>query len=233
MVEPIPKRYCDLQTAMSKIDRYPPAWKEYPSVTEVTDFIAKPGLVHWLKNNTPSAIKTESKKSLEIGKAFHEIVHKLDAGEKSEIITGYPREVQNCVTGYLKWRQGKKLKVVASEAQLCSTKLGYKGTPDRIERSGKKLIIYDWKTAKGIYFDYKVQVVGYKMLYEDIAQEAIDEAWIIRVAKDLPEPMEDSFQPFEAFQIPRHTIRFYARVFMNTLYNLNIYKADKKGEYSA
>lgn len=203
---------------MTRKNPYPKEWDHYPSVTEVTEFIGNPELMNYMRYSKPSAIKETSEKALSIGSTFHEILEKREKGEKFEVTTDFPQEVKNCLESYLSWEKGRKLETIASELQMISPILGYKGTLDKIFRDEGKLILIDWKTSKRIYFDHKIQVIAYKNLFENLNNVKIDECWILRVVKEKIVGAE----PFEAFQIPESRHNAYFKVFTNTLESLKI-----------
>lgn len=189
---------------MIEKERYPDSWKDYPSVTEVLNVIAKPNLIYWFKSRTKEEIDSISNKAINIGKEIHSIISRIEDGKKIEIDTQYPEEMKNVINSYFSWKKENSIEVISSEVSMLNKEFGYKGTLDRLARYDGKLILIEWKTAKAIYPEYKLQVAAYKKAYETLYKDKISEVRIIRLGKDkveyenklIEDDMSDLFKVF-------------------------------------
>lgn len=194
---------------MIKEPRYEESWDHLLSVTEIIKSIASPALMNWLRYNTPGKIKAESEKAIDIGKLTHEIIFRIENGEKIEIATKYPQEIKNTVQSYFEWKKENKLEVYKSELKMKSEKLRYKGTLDRLCKSPDGLVLIDWKTGKAIYDDALLQLIAYQKLFEENNGEKISKCIIVRLGKLKPE--------FEPRQIPAEETEELFHIFNNAL----------------
>lgn len=196
---------------MKKEQRYPVEWDHLPSVTEILGVIANPALMNWFRFSSPEKIKAASDKALNIGKTVHEIIDKIELG-KVEVKTEYPVEIKNCLDAYFLWKKENRLEVVKSEFKMCSESLGYKGTLDRLCKSGNDLILLDWKTSKAIYNEAFLQVAAYQKLYEVTEGQKISKCIILRLGKDKPEfevKIIEEIDRLEFFEIFRHALEIW------------------------
>lgn len=124
--------------------------------------------------------------------------------------TGYawdslPDEVQNSLTLFREWWDQQDLKVVATEKYLANLELGYGGTLDFLcEDSQGRLVVWDWKTSKGIYGEMKLQLAAYVGALA-LNGYTVQQAGILRIGK------EDA--DFEVLDIPLPELRELYRVF--------------------
>ena len=172
---------------MKKQSRYPEGWPDLPSVTEVLDEFRSKQLMYWFKAKSIQEIKAIGDKSKDIGKTVHKIIEDIEKTGKLEIQTEYPDEVKSCVTAYLTWRKGQDIKKIENEVKLFDLDLGYKGTLDRLSWVADGLYLDDWKTAKGVYLEHKIQVIAYKKLYEKSTGFIVSGCRIIRLGKENAE----------------------------------------------
>jgi hypothetical protein len=78
-----------------------------------------------------------------------------------------------------------KFEVVATEPHLISEQWQFGGTPDCISRIGGKLILFDWKTGRGVYEDMLIQLSAYKVLWEENKSgEIITGFHLLRIDKE-------------------------------------------------
>jgi len=162
---------------------------EYPSVTEILKVINKPGLIEWFKRTSFSEIVEKTEKAISIGDIVHDVIHKLLKGERVEIRINpeYVSSVQSCVSAFLDWKKKCGLKVIETEKLVVSKKHFYAGTFDFVGKLDGKIILADWKTSSAIYKEYLVQVAAYKIAYEEMTGQKVDECWVIRFSKDASE----------------------------------------------
>lgn len=103
------------------------------------------------------------------GKLAHAAVESFVRGHKFEWPTR-PRKVveqaKQAFENFKEWARQVRLKVTHSEQPLLSRKYRYGGTPDA-GMLGRKRIMGDWKTSKGIYTSHLVQLAAYKQLWDE------------------------------------------------------------------
>jgi len=68
---------------------------------------------------------------------------------------------------FLLWERQSHLTVVEQEMSLVSETVCFGGTPDAIAMIDDKLCLLDWKSSKGIYYDYLIQCAAYLNLYQE------------------------------------------------------------------
>jgi hypothetical protein len=76
-------------------------------------------------------------------------------------------------SAFREWFEGSHIELVESEMHLVSETHRYGGTPDAVGRLKEHLILLDWKTSKGIYSDYVIQLAAYEQLWNEARDEPI------------------------------------------------------------
>jgi|TARA_R100000655_G_scaffold10434_1_gene25062 hypothetical protein len=89
--------------------------------------------------------------------------------------------VKNCFNQFLDWWDKSNYQVTWTEKPYASKKLFYGGCPDLLV-NGNTLI--DFKTSKGIYLDYLIQLSAYAALIKEVDGIEIEQAIIVRFPKD-------------------------------------------------
>jgi hypothetical protein len=77
----------------------------------------------------------------------------------------YPAEAISAFESYLKWESMTKLEIIEQEMQLVSEQYQFGGCPDAIGLVNGELCLVDWKTSKGVYQDYLIQLAAYNQLW--------------------------------------------------------------------
>ena len=65
------------------------------------------------------------------------------------------------------WENQSHLTVVEQEMSLVSEMYRFGGTPDAIAMIGKAPCLLDWKSSKGVYYDFLIQCAAYLNLYQE------------------------------------------------------------------
>jgi len=92
------------------------------------------------------------------------------------------KEAENCLASYKEWRGGKTLEPLVVEKMLVSESLRYGGTPDFYGKVNGVLTLIDYKTGKGIYPEYTIQVSAYKQLLVENGHQ-VDEVRILSIPR--------------------------------------------------
>lgn len=95
-------------------------------------------------------------------------------------------EVRLACMGWMQWANGKEIKPERLEHTLVDEHRGFGGTADFKGYVGGVRCLLDWKTSKGFYRKYKVQLAAYALLHElHCPDEKIDSYGVIRMDKTM------------------------------------------------
>lgn len=214
----------------------------YPSVTTVTGAVLnKPALVPWAKRVALENMSAELyhamandividelfvddavKRSMarpdklkdaaaDLGTRVHAAIDAIIKGEKYEKTP----DIETGVNAFLAWRKEKGIEIVQSEVRVFSKELEVAGCVDAIGRNKDGgLVVLDWKTSRGVYLEMAYQVGGYALCLEELLDDTVAEAWIIRFPKNKedgiePEPykVNDLFMAMNGFTLCRSLFR--------------------------
>jgi len=76
-------------------------------------------------------------------------------------------------SAFEEWFTSTRIELVETEIHLVSEKYRFGGTPDAIGRIKGQLSLVDWKTSKGIYAEYLIQLAAYEHLWNLNRKEQI------------------------------------------------------------
>ena len=202
----------------------------FPSVTTVLGVISKPGLVPWARNvaldsvraalteriggtvsvtpkwieeiitegrNSPDRVRDEA---ADFGTQAHILIDAIIQGEAPDI----PQEMVPVVNNFLGWRQHAGLDIQLTETIVYSAKYRYAGAMDALAYRDGHLVALDWKTGRRIYGEARLQIAAYAKALEEMTGNSIQEAWVVRFGKVIPEfeamRVEDLNTAFIAFR---------------------------------
>ena len=112
-------------------------------------------------------------------------------------------KVFNGISAFLKWVDEHKVKFLSSEKHIYSKKYKYAGIMDAEAVIGGKTCVVDFKTSKGIYPEFRLQVAAYQAaVEEETGKDYSGDKWIVRFGKEDGE--------FEAHQFGEQTEDFKA-----------------------
>lgn len=123
---------------------------------------------------------------------------------------------ENCLLSFYEWKKGKEVKPILLERPLISDKYGFGGTLDCYAEIDGKNTLLDFKTGKGIYAEYYVQVAGGYLLLLEEAGYQVDEIDILNIPRSEDEAF--AFKPVKETETCK-------QIFLNCLAN---YKLKKK-----
>ena len=203
-------------------------------VTTILGVLDKPALIQWAANEAcefiaeawePNAAyskehrdeilrqaryahKRKKEEAANLGTMAHEYIEDfLTSGSwpTDSVWDFLPEEVQNSLTLFRDWWDQQDLKVVATEKYLANLDLNYGGTLDFLcENSAGELVVWDWKTSKGIYGEMKLQLAAYVGALA-LNGYTVAQAGILRIGK--------TDAAFETLQVPLPELRDLYRVF--------------------
>ena len=138
-----------------------------PGVTTVLGVLNKPALVPWANKLGLQGINVREYVDAlaDVGKLAHAMVLEYLSGGEIKAETGdYSRNTiglaENCFIKYLEWDRQHKIEPIYLEMPLVSERHRFGGTADFYGRIDGRLTLLDFKTGKGIYDDYWIQLAG-------------------------------------------------------------------------
>jgi hypothetical protein len=184
---------------------------ELPSVTTILDVLDKPALRQWsancacnyikenyydkihrdilyeLLNEAKYAYKNVSKEALDIGSTVHKMIEDYIKTGKDQ--NSDNEKVQNGFLAFLEWEKENIKKWIKSEHEVYNFDIGYAGTLDAIaELKNNKIYVIDFKSSKGFYDGYDMQIAAYRMSVKDIDIYGIDGMGVLRLDKETGMP---------------------------------------------
>ena len=92
-------------------------------------------------------------------------------------------EPLNSVNAFLEWVGDNEIKFEKSEQRIYNRYDRYAGTVDCIAHLNDVRTVIDWKTSKGIYPEYHLQVAAYAQAWEDMSGDQVDQTLVLRLDK--------------------------------------------------
>jgi len=139
-----------------------------------------------------SAYRGSSGGAIEIGNETHKWIEDAlevfladDGKFGDDNLPTMPKEPEpnNSVSAFLEWVGDNDITFKESEAKLYNRYDHYAGTVDCVAIVNGVNTIIDWKTSKGIYPEYHLQVASYAQAWEDISGEQVDQTIVLRLDK--------------------------------------------------
>ncbi len=193
--------------------RYTIKGVEYPSVTQIIDMLDKSNaLIPWavnsmgiyilqyydpkedindLVNKAKYNYREISQEAKDIGTEVHDLIeiyikHKIDPTKDKDL----NESVTNALIAFLEWEKENIIEWLHSERRVHCESIGYAGKLDAIAKmkDGRTLVL-DFKSSKGFYDGYDLQISGYKYAAEELDNIKYDGMGIVRLDKltGLPE----------------------------------------------
>ena len=181
--------------------------KKVPGVTTILSrFKLSTPLIIWA-NRLGLEVKDyfkELNKAGEIGTELHNLAELHIQNEHYDL----PEDetVRNCFNQFIDWWDKSNYKVTWTEKPYASKILLYGGCPDLLVNGN---ILIDFKTSKGIYLDYLIQLSAYAALIKEVDGIEIEQAIIVRFPKDNNTPefakfskadLKAAFKQFKLFR---------------------------------
>lgn len=173
---------------------------DYMSVTEVLDFIRKPGLEYWFKHHTPQECDEISSTAKQVGTQIHAVIEAFVLNKPCEFSVYNIKSVASAIESFKKFSREVVKDFSVSEMKLKSDKYQLNGTIDCIKYSKEYILgeekelatIIDWKTGEckekekpPIYEQYLLQVSAYAQLFEEnFPEKKVIGAHVVSLAKD-------------------------------------------------
>lgn len=120
-----------------------------------------------------------TKEKADIGTETHNWIENYIKGKTIEFPTD--ENVISAIQGFMSWVEKVRPKFIESEIKVYSKTLNVAGILDGIAVIGDKKYLIDFKTGKNIYKASRVQLAGYKLLYEEMYKTKIDYMLILHL----------------------------------------------------
>jgi len=119
---------------------------------------------------------------------------------------------KNCLSSYREWKEKRKVEPILIEKELVSEEFKYGGTPDFFGKIDEVLTLMDYKTGKGIYPEYIIQVSAYHNLIKEKGHE-IQEIRILSIPRASDESFSEKIVKEDeikaGFEIFKHLLAVY------------------------
>lgn len=142
----------------------------------------------------------ESGKAAEAGTIAHDIVEEwIHAGDVArgnmermstrhlattkKIEKKVAEQSLNSFHAFVKWTESHRFELVETEVPLLSEEYEFGGTVDCLAWIDDKFVIFDWKTSKGLYMDYLLQLAAYGSLVHENYEDTIQGYHLVRIDK--------------------------------------------------
>lgn len=222
---------------ITKDNGFPVTLGSLPSVTTILGAIAKPALYKWYEDKgvkkafdilamlktmspyihdaiighlPPEFLKSGNDTAAEaadVGTEAHNAIQKILHGQEIHL-ENLSDKARNAVFSFEKWRDGKKMEIIKTESVVYHEEYLYAGTMDALIELDGRITLADWKTSKGIYGEYHLQAVAYKMAVEKMTGNKVPDVRIFRFGKD---------GSFEHYEIPQDQHGWLFGIFLGVM----------------
>jgi ATP-dependent exoDNAse (exonuclease V) beta subunit len=177
---------------------------KYARVTRINSVINKPELRAWYAKTGATKAKEILKTRSGFGSTVHKMIEVTLKGEK--LSDNYDSFLMDSITIFNKWLGLHKVVAQELEQHLWSEQYHYAGTCDFIGLFDGKLYILDWKTSRGIYDEYWLQMAAYVQAFYELTGLKVEGIGILQIrdgeynfiTKTYDEIMQDYFPVFLA-----------------------------------
>jgi hypothetical protein len=167
-----------------------------PGVTTITGQLGwnKQQLISWSNKLGLQGIESSKFRDdkADIGTLAHLIVTSHILGTKpdtKDYSANQISQAENCALSYFEWAKARKIEPILVETWMVSELYQYGGTPDFYGKVDGVFELIDYKSGKGIYPEYSIQVAAYRQLLIE-AGKPVDKVRII----NIPRSEDESFQ---------------------------------------
>jgi len=140
---------------------------------------------------TLKASQRELTKAGDIGSEVHALVEWTIRTELMQKVGPSPKIRDAAQWAFMAWEDWKKsvrLKPIAVEQVVYSTKYGYAGTLDLLAEVNGVLTVIDWKTGKAVYSEAHLQNAAYRQAVAEMGHGEPQQGIIVRLPKNTEDP---------------------------------------------
>lgn len=137
----------------------------------------------WVKNVIKEAQKQPDRikdSAADVGTRAHAAFNDIAMGKEPTLTP----DIERPVAEYRKWRERSGIRFIAGETKVASLLYGYAGSLDEVGHDGERFVIVDYKTSKGIYDEYALQVAAYWQAFHETYGIKATRGVIVRFGKD-------------------------------------------------
>lgn len=127
-------------------------------------------LIFWAYKKGEKGIPMYEKEEADVGTLSHLMIDcevKGKALNLEEFPINIVEQAKTCFENFQTWKKRHDFNPVETEISLISEKYQFGGTIDCIAQIDDKLSIADWKTGKDVYEDHIIQIIAYKVLWDE------------------------------------------------------------------
>lgn len=141
-------------------------------------------------SNAPGGLYAKRDQAAAVGSVVHDMVEDFIHFEDHERHNTYDpgSEEHELVTAgfesFMAWWNMSKPKIVATEMPFYSEAFRFGGTLDAVAEINGEIVMLDWKTSKGVYADYLLQIAAYGQLWFENRDQVIKGYHLCRFSKD-------------------------------------------------
>lgn len=180
------------------------------SVTRICSVLDKPALIPWAINATIDFIRTGIQPGIEHAESYLEEVYQLAKKESQrkkgeaaargslvhDILAGVERPIQGTddernrsieskVVRAQEWLKQNNVSLTSVERPIYSRRYRYSGRLDGVGVCQGVSSLFDWKTGKGIYPEFRLQTAAYvKAFEEEFPDQPIQQRIILHLTED-------------------------------------------------
>jgi hypothetical protein len=165
------------------------------------------------------------KDAADAGTEIHDAIEKYFKNEPV-ILEGMSEAARNGYTAFHSFME--KIEIVPEhiEVVMADKKNKVAGMADMIAKEGKKRILWDWKSGKGVYGETLIQLAGYAGIYKSMYGGKIDLARTAAFNKETGEPWINPDTGLPWYEVDADTLDWlYTEAFLPLL---SVYRVDKK-----
>ncbi len=151
-----------------------PKYEFFPSITTITSYWPKgEGFKKYLQSHTAEESETILATAGNRGNRIHfaieafikgeEIRHDSEFSDSEGNLAELTADEYRAIVKFSEWDAITKPEYIATERTVVSREYQYAGTLDCLAKIGGQVYLIDWKTGKGVYTSYFLQVAALKV----------------------------------------------------------------------
>lgn len=160
----------------------------YPKAEALIRWMVQQGIDEYVN-------KTKMKRGGEIGTLLHLFAecHEKHIPFNQELVNAseHKEAINRVINRFLDWRSMNEDEIVSAEEIIASAELQVGGKTDTLrKREGLGILLSDYKTAKNIYMEHVLQVVGgYRRMYREWKNLIVPYVEIVTFPKEVEDDM--------------------------------------------
>lgn len=141
-----------------------------------------------------TAYRKDASTAAGIGSLIHDYAYytELNNYEKASEILAKARpedlaKVMNGINKFKEWKAQNNDEIIATETIVASPKHSFAGKFDRLAKRGDRIVLSDFKTSRGIFTDFYVQLGAYAVAIKEWMDIEVTDVEILRFGKEKGE----------------------------------------------